>query len=190
MINRKTTYSSLLAAKEQSKKRGLPFFAHLFIAWRFALYFLLCFSTLSVPSVNYAQFDGSLGQIIQIQTRFHSFVGKPTWLLIIRDLDHGQNIPYLFEIKKGENTWIAFTHSRNYLILASNLQIETYKAQENRYAKYRIRNFCQLQSFGRINRGTSMSVMITGYLSPNTDTFRCQTSTYHEMNFSIPNMDS
>ncbi|MBV9575893.1 MAG: hypothetical protein JO149_04660 [Gammaproteobacteria bacterium] len=180
MLNRKTTFSFKPLAWEQLKKRGRSLF--LFFIDKFLR---LTIGYLLLTSLSYAQSDDGLGQIIQIQTRFHSFVGKPTWLLIIRDLDHNQNIPYWFQIRRGENTWIAFTHSRNYLIVASNLQFETYQAKENRYKKYKINNFCQLQSFGKIQRGTSLSIFISGHLSPNTDTFSCQTSTYQDANFSI-----
>jgi len=62
----------------------------------------LCITT----SSSYAQDNDGLGQIIQIHTRFHSFVGKPSWLLIIRDLDHNENIPYFYEIKRGDNFWL------------------------------------------------------------------------------------
>ena len=51
-------------------------------------------------SVSYADNDGE-GQLIQIQTRIHSFLSKPSWLLEIRDLDHGQTIPYVFERNNG-----------------------------------------------------------------------------------------
>src|SRR3990167_1995148 len=84
---------------------------------------------------SYGQTD-DFGQFIQINTRFSSFVGKPIWLIVIRDVDHNQNIPYLFDIKRGENTWVIFTYSRNYLIVASRLQIETYQSRYNQYKNY------------------------------------------------------
>jgi len=142
---------------------------------------LLCFITLS-----YAQPDtNGLGQIIQINTRFHYFVGNPSWTLIIRDLDHNQTMPYLFDITRGENHWIVFTSGRNYLITVSKLQIETYQPRYNTYKQYKLNNFCNLESNGRISRGESMYVTIEGGLSPNTNTFSCHVSTYPDRNFSI-----
>lgn len=62
---------------------------------------LLCMTS----SLSYAQLVGSdgFGQTIQIYTRFRSFVGKPSLLIVIRDLDNGQNIPYIFDITRGDN---------------------------------------------------------------------------------------
>lgn len=123
--------------------------------------------------------ENELGQTIQIYTRLHSFVGKPSWLLIIRDLDHNQNIPYLYEFKRGDHFWLAFTFGRNYLIQVSNLKFNPYR--------YKINNFCQLESAGRVIRGESLSIMITGDLSPNTDTFNCHVLKYTDSNFTIVN---
>ncbi|MBX3708406.1 MAG: hypothetical protein KIT56_07130 [Gammaproteobacteria bacterium] len=136
--------------------------------------------------MSYAQYDerlDGLGQVIQINTRFRSFVGKPTWTLIIRDIDHGQNIPYLFDIRRGGNHWVAFTYGRNYLITASRLQIETYQSRYNKYKNYRIKNFCNLESNGRIIRGRSMYITIEGHLSPYSNTYVCHVSTYPTGNF-------
>ena len=121
--------------------------------------------------------DDGLGQTIQIYTRFHSFVGKPSWLLIIRDLDHGQNIPYLYDIKRGDNFWLAFTFGSNYLITVSNLQFGPYPRKIN--------NFCNLESNGQIIRGQSLYITINGDLSPNTNTFSCHVLKYADSNFTI-----
>lgn len=129
--------------------------------------------------------NAGLGQTIQINTRLRSFLGKPSWLLIIRDVDHGENIPYLFDFSRGNNFWIAFTRSRNYLITVSNLQFSTYKSRLNEYKTYRINNFCQLESFGRIVRGQSMVINITGDLTPDSCTFSCHFSKYDDFDFTI-----
>ncbi|EKD70980.1 MAG: hypothetical protein ACD_46C00308G0004 [uncultured bacterium] len=126
--------------------------------------------------------DDNLGQTIQIYTRFKSFVGKPSWLLIIRDIDHNQNIPYLYDIKRGDNFWLAFTFGRNYLILASKLVFNPYKSKIN--------NFCHLESNGRIIRGESLFITISGDLSPNTNTFNCHVLKYRDSQFTIVNHDS
>lgn len=125
-------------------------------------------------SSSYAQtnFNG-LGQFIQINTRLRSYVGKPTWLLIIRDVDGNQNIPYLFDIRRGDNFWVALTYGKHYLITVSRLQIETYQSRCNHYKKYRINDFCHLESNGRIIRGESMSITLEGDLTPNSASSRC-----------------
>lgn len=126
--------------------------------------------------------DYFLGQTIQINTLFHSFLGNPSWLIVIRDVNHGQNIPYLFDIRKGENTWLLFTQSKNYLIIASTLQINTYGTRHNRFKKYTLHNFCQLESHGKIMRGKSLYLTITGDLTPDADSVNCRVSSYTTAN--------
>src|SRR3990167_5866017 len=104
-------------------------------------------STLITGSV-FADPD-DFGQTIQIYTQLKSFVGKPSWLLMIRDVDHGQNIPYMYDFEKGDNFWLAFTFGRNYLITASRLVF-------NPYNRKKINNFCGLESEGQIIRGQSL----------------------------------
>ena len=58
--------------------------------WIVRFIILMCLTTNS-----FAQPDNPLGQTIEINTRFHSFIGKPIWSLVIRDLDHNQDIPYI-----------------------------------------------------------------------------------------------
>ena len=82
---------------------------------------------------------------------------------------------------------MAFTYSNNYLILASTLTFETYQSRWNLYRKYKINNFCQLESNGRILRDTSMRIIITGNLTPNTDAFKCNVMRFYEANFPIVN---
>lgn len=106
------------------------------------------------------------GQTIQINTQFHSFLGHPSWLLVIRDLDHGQNIPYLYDFDRGTNFWLAFTYGGNYLITASTLTFNPYHQTVN--------NFCGLESRGRIMRGVSLYITMTGDLTPHSTTFRCR----------------
>lgn len=131
--------------------------------------------------------DG-LRQVIQINTHFRAFAGRPSWLLVIRDLDRGINMPYLYEISKGTNSWFAFSYSRNYLILASTLQFSPYRRSPYRTKK--INNFCHLESNGRVIRGESIIVTITGDLTPNTRTFKCSVSKYPDPNFTMVNIES
>lgn len=130
--------------------------------------------------------DGEgVGQTIQIYTRLKSFVGKPTWSLIIRDVDNHQNLPYLFDIRRGHDFWLAFIPGRNYLIISSKLQISSYVASCNRFKKYTTNNFCHLETRGRIIRGDSMRITIEGNLSPNTDAYTCHVMQFPSPSFTI-----
>lgn len=110
---------------------------------------------------------------IEIRTRFSSFVGKPSWLLIIRDIDRGESYPYFFDVQRGENYWAVPTHGHNYLITVSNLRIITYDAYDNQYKKYEVKDFCHLESRGRVIHGKSALITIDGRLSKNTNGYRC-----------------
>lgn len=139
-----------------------------------------------VVPASFAENDNDgLGQIIQINTRFHSFVGKPSWLIIIRDLDNQQNVPYLFDITRGENFWLIFTHSKNYLITTSRMQISTYQSRCNDFGSYELNDFCHLESHGRIIRGESLYITIDGALSSKTDSVSCHISRFADPNFSV-----
>lgn len=144
------------------------------------LYLFLIFSLLCLPA-SYAE-DG-LGQSIQIYARFHSFMGRPSWLLVIRDVDNNQNIPYLYDITRGDNFWVAFTFGRNYIITASTLSFSPYR--HDPYGTKVIKNFCNLESHGRIIRGQSMYVKINGDLTPDPSTYTCTVSRYQDANFYV-----
>lgn len=70
--------------------------------------------------------SGNMGQAIQINTQLHSFVGRPSWLLIVRDVDSGESFQYLYDMERGNNFWLALTYGRNYLITASSMQFAPY----------------------------------------------------------------
>ncbi len=140
-----------------------------------------------VSSVHAQNGDG-FGQTIQINTRLSSFVGRPSWLLVIRDIDHGQSIPYVFDFRKGTNYWVALTYGRNYLITASTLQFSPYKRDP--YNTKRIHNFCHLESNGRVIRGDSMYITINGYLSPRADSFSCNVARYPGSQLTIAPADT
>jgi hypothetical protein len=110
---------------------------------------------------------------IEIRTHFHSFVGKPSWLVTIRDVDKNKSYPHLFDITSGDNTWVLPTHGYNYLITVSNMRASTYDSINNYYRQYQIKNFCHLESRGRIIRGKSMLITIDGELSKNSNGYRC-----------------
>lgn len=128
---------------------------------------------------SYADRSNNFGQTLKIRTNLHTFVGKPAWLLIIRDIDHNQNIPYLYDFSQGTNYWLTFTFGRNYFITTSELTFNPYGRK--------IKNFCGLESRGAIQRSVDMDIHITGDLSPNTDTFECTVMKYHNTNFNIVN---
>ena len=148
------------------------------------IFMLFCLA----PGLIIADDGEGYGQTIQIYTRLHTFVGKPSWLLIIRDVDNNENIPYLFDFKSGTNFWVAFTRSRNYLITVSNLQFSPYRRDPYRIKK--INNFCQLETNGRIIRGKSLYITINGDLTPYNDTFTCHVSRYADANFTIAAPDN
>src|SRR5579862_5519025 len=161
---------------------------------KFLIYSILlalsCFSAARAFADDDEDDGDGIGQTIHIETRFHSFAGKPSWLLIIRDLDHDQNIPYLFDVTRGENTWVAFTYSHHYLITVSNMQFSPYHTYPYRmypYTSSKINNFCHLESRGHILRNESLYVTLSGDLSPNTGTFHCHVSHYRDADFPIAN---
>ena len=125
-----------------------------------------------------AQEQNPLGQTLQITTRLHSFVGRPIWTLIIRDVDRNIVYPYLYDFTQANNHWLAFTYGSNFLITASELQITTYQSRYNKYKNYRIRNFCNLESNGRIVRKHNMFIEITGDLSPYDTSYTCHVTSY------------
>lgn len=124
------------------------------------------------------------GQLIKIQTSLKSFIGKPSWLLIIRDLEHNQNIPYLFDFTQNDNLWIALTYGRDYTIVVSELKMM------NKCGFRTIHNFCGLESMGRIQHGKSYSVEVTGKLNGNPDRVSCKVLKYKDLNFTIGKQES
>src|SRR3990167_102337 len=118
----------------------------------------------------FAQRMDNFGQTIQIRTNLSSFVDKPSWLLIIRDIEHNQVIPYLYDFTEESNYWLAFTYSKNYLITVSELSFSP--------SGRKIKNFCHLESMGAIQRGTSLQIDITGKLTPRAYTSNCQVLKY------------
>jgi len=124
-----------------------------------------------------AQPMNSFGQTIQIHTSLKSFIGKPSWLLIIRDVDHNQVIPYLYDFSDNDNYWVALTYSKNYLITVSELTMNPYGRKFS--------NFCNLESMGAVQHGVSMDVYITGKLTRTPGTYSCKVLKYTEANFNI-----
>jgi hypothetical protein len=104
----------------------------------------------------------TVGQTFQISTRFSNVYGKPIWLFIVREVETGKVRPYIFDITQRNNFWIAFTEGHSYRITVSELKFGPYA---------KIHNFCRLQN--GILTGKSMTINITGELSPNPRSFKC-----------------
>lgn len=139
----------------------------------------LCCLTASV----FAQGMGGIGQTLQIYTRLDSYIGKPSWIIMIRDVDHNQNIPYVFDFNQENNFWLVMTYSRNYLITASTLQFSPYRSYPGNTRS--IHNFCQLESNGVIQRGESKYITVTGDLRPNADRYNCSVSSFSDNHFTV-----
>ena len=128
--------------------------------------------------VSTAQADDSVGQVLQINTHFRTVYGKPTWLLIVRDVETGLVSPYLFDIHKTDNYWVAFTYGHTYQVTASNLTFGPLA---------KIKNFCNLES-GTL-AGQSMTITLTGALAPVKRSYRCHVARYQNMPFTITNQN-
>lgn len=113
------------------------------------------------------------GQSIQIYTYLRSIAAKPIWLLILRDEQNGQVLPYLYDVRNYDNFWLALTLSHTYRITTSTL---TFQSQAV------IPNFCNLED-GVIDR-ESMSITVSGDLKPDSQTLRCHAVRYKD--FPIP----
>ncbi len=134
---------------------------------------LLCFF---LPSFAFADIEASNQpqQVIQIHTNFRSIEGKPSWLLILRDVDTGQVLPYLYDIKNNDNYWLAFSLTHKYRVIGSQLKFD---------AMTTITNFCHLE--GGILIRTSMFVTLTGNLTSRSRTSNCHVLRYKQDNFPI-----
>jgi len=128
--------------------------------------------------------NSGIGQSIQINTRFHSWLGKPTWIINIYDVDHGQYLPYMYDIRRGKNNFLAFTYGRNYQIAGSTMRFVTYDAYSDTYKTYKINNFCHLQT-GRTIRGNSLYISLEGDLYPYANSYTCNVIKFPESNFTI-----
>jgi hypothetical protein len=140
----------------------------------------LCQLTLIFISLLYviglAKAQSSLGQVLQINTHFQEIYGKPTWLLIVRDVDTGIVSPYLFDIRQNNNFWIAFTFGHSYRVVSSSLTF-------NHSAK--IDNFCNLED--GILAEQSMYITLTGILAPDPSRLVCHIIKYADINFTVAN---
>jgi hypothetical protein len=125
---------------------------------------------LILPAVVKA--ENPFGQTIQINTHFDSLKGNPTWLLMIRNIQTGEILPYLYEIKNFDNFWIALSYGRDYRIVASKLQFESSKS---------IANFCHLED--GVLSGKSYVVRLSGNLKPGGRDYECHTIKFKDYDF-------
>lgn len=115
----------------------------------------------------------TIAQSLQIYTHFFRIVGRPTWLLELRDVESGQVFPYIFDVKDNDNFWIAFTKEHSYQVVASEVSFDDCK----------IHNFCHLEN--GILKGKSMFIRITGTLSPNRYASSCHVQKFSGTQFVI-----
>lgn len=128
--------------------------------------------------INICAAQGSLAntETLQIYTNFKTFIGKPTWLLVLRDVQTGLVSPYVFDIRNKNNFWVAFSYGHSYQITASTLTFGKFAV---------IHNFCGLEN--GILPGISLYLTLTGILTPDKNTISCHIESYQNLNFTIAN---
>jgi hypothetical protein len=136
--------------------------------------------SLSVTAIapSYAQ-DNPFGQTFQINTRLSSYTGKPSWLIIITDVQTGQVIPYLYDITENDSFRVNFTFAHAYRVTASELQFGPPEGS--------IHNFCHLQN--GIYRNESLVINLSGDLTIDGRTSECHVMRYKEYSFPITQND-
>lgn len=139
---------------------------------------IILFANFPSYGQEYAVVEVNQTQTLQIYTHFQCIIGKPTWLLIVRDVDTGLVSPYMFDIRNNDNFWLAFTYGHNYKIITSSLKF-------GRLAV--INNFCNLEN--GIISGKSMYLTLTGVLTPDVNSSSCYVKRYRDPNFTIVNND-
>jgi hypothetical protein len=135
----------------------------------------LCLGLFAIATA--AAQNNPFGQSFQINTYLKSYVGQPTWVIIVRDEDNGQVLPYQFYFSELNNFWIGFTFAHSYRVIVSDLQFGPPNAI--------IHNFCHLQD-GILDR-QSISVTLQGDLTPNRHTSQCHVMRYKNYSFPIAN---
>lgn len=119
-------------------------------------------------SASTARADNPMGQTFQLTADLNSYVGKPQWVLILRDVNTGRVMPYIFPINKLNNVWVGFTLTRAYRVTVSRLQFGPPETT--------ITNFCHLED--GIITGKSLIVRVSGDLTPNRHTATCHVTRY------------
>jgi hypothetical protein len=137
-----------------------------FMQKRMLILLLLCLGT------SYAWANGFMGQNLQINTHFRNILGKPTWLLILRDIDNNQVLPYIYDIEEKNNFWIAFTYGHTYQVTASTIRF---------LSGAEFANFCNLEH--NIFHDQSMFVTVSGDLTWNRQKSVCRVRKFKSSGF-------
>jgi hypothetical protein len=131
------------------------------------LIFYLCTTTT-------VQAAGPFGQTVEINTNLRAIIGTPSWLVIVRNMETGEIIPYVFDFTNDSNFWLVLTYSRFYRITVSQLKFNN---------AISISNFCHLED-GILSQ-ESMFVTLTGVLSPDPRSSRCFISRFKPYEFPV-----
>ncbi|MDR3478178.1 MAG: hypothetical protein P4M14_09135 [Gammaproteobacteria bacterium] len=134
---------------------------------------LFCLSLLSSFQAT-AQNNLVAGDSIQIYTEFQSVMGKPSWLLILRDMTTGEVLPYVYDIQNNYNFFIALAMSHHYRVTTSTMTFGPYAV---------IHNFCHLED--GIISWHSLYITLRGSLTPNRNTAHCNIQRYQNLPFPL-----
>lgn len=122
------------------------------------------------------------GQTIQIYTHFKMIetgmpqLFNPSWVLILRDPDTNQVLPYEYDIKHKDNFFMALNFGHRYQITSSTLSFGDFAV---------IHNFCGLED-GVIS-GRSLFIKLSGVLSPEPNATKCHVKSYPNLSFTLAN---
>lgn len=133
-------------------------------------------SLLLLSFISNAQNSIDQTQTFQIYTHFQSVIGRPTWLLIIRDVETGLVSPYIFDIRNNDNFWLALTYGHHYKVTNSSLKFGKFAV---------IHNFCHLEN--GILSYKSMFITLRGVISPDPESSNCYVRQYKDTYFTIVN---
>jgi len=133
------------------------------------------FCILSCLLFNYSSYaQNGIGQTIQIYTHLKSILGKPEWLIELRDMNSGRVLPYVYEIRNNDNFWIAFSTEHSYRVVASTLKFGIYAS---------IPNFCHIED--GVLSGKSMFITLYGHITPDPRTSKCFVRVFKNMPFNV-----
>jgi hypothetical protein len=136
---------------------------------------LLCITLFMLMPAS-AEMNALTGQTIQITTRYKSIMGKPTWVLILRDEETGEVLPYMYDVRKEENFWIALSNTHSYRVTSSTMTFGPFAI---------INNYCHLVD--GVILGKSMIITLGGTLTPNRNTSRCRIMKYYDVPIPVVN---
>lgn len=126
------------------------------LRYSFFLFLLACGRMYADPGIRiYTHIDDTM-------------IGKPSWVIVLRDRDTGITEPYLFDFRKGDNFWIALSPAKQYEVTISNLRFHPFPAE--------FKNFCGLEKKKLNNQ--SISLELTGKLTPQRHTLKCKWMQY------------